>query len=50
GSTPPFAVEIRVGNVLEKAMDDRQVDLVLLGSADPPSRIDEVALATGVLL
>ena len=50
GETPPFAVEIRVGNVLERAIDDRHVDLILLGSADPPRRIDEVALATGVLL
>jgi hypothetical protein len=50
GATPPFAVEVRVGNVIEKAMDDRHVDLVLLGTADPPRRIDEVALATGVLL
>lgn len=50
GGTPPFAVEVRVANVLEKAMDDRHVDLILLGGADPPRRIDEVALATGVLL
>ena len=50
GETPPFALEIRVGNLLEKAMDDRRVDLLLLGSADPPRRIDEVALETGVLL
>ena len=50
GATPPFGVEVRVANVIEKAMDDRHVDLVLLGSADPPRRIDEVALATGVLL
>ncbi len=50
GSTPPMAVEIRVGNVLEKAMDDRHVDLLVLGTADRPRRIDEVALATGVLL
>lgn len=50
GTTPPLALELRVANVIEKAMDDRHVDLVLLGTADPPSRIDEVALATGVLL
>jgi predicted nucleotidyltransferase len=50
GDTPPFGVEIRVANVLEKAMDDRHVDLILLGTADTPRRIDEVALATGVLL
>ena len=50
GGTPPFAVEIRVGNALEKAMDDRHVDLILLGTADAPRRIDEVALETGVLL
>ncbi len=50
GGTPPFAMEIRVANVIEKAMEERHVDLVLLGSADPPRRIDEVALATGVLL
>ncbi len=50
GDTPPLAVEIRVANVLEKAMDDRHVDPILLGRADPPRRIDEVALATGVLL
>jgi predicted nucleotidyltransferase len=50
GDTPPFGVEIRVASVLEKAMDDRHVDLILLGTADPRRRIDEVALATGVLL
>ena len=48
--TPPFGVEVGVADVLEKAMDDRHVDLVLLGTEDPPRRIDEVALATGVLL
>ena len=50
GGTPPFGAEVRVANVLEKAMDDRHVDLILLGTEDPPRRIDEVAMATGVLL
>ena len=50
GGTPPFALEIRVGNLLEKAMDDRRVYLLLLGTEGRPRRIDEVALATGVLL
>ena len=50
GGTPPFGVEVRVANVIEKAMDDRYVDLILLGTEDQPRRIDEVALATGVLL
>lgn len=50
GGTPPSGVEVRVANVIEKAMDDRHVDLILLGAKDRPRRIDEVALATRVLL
>jgi predicted nucleotidyltransferase len=50
GRAPDSAVEIRAGTMLESAMDDRHVDLLVLGRDETPRRIDQVALDTGVLL
>jgi len=40
----------RAGDAIERALDDRHTDLLVLGTDEAPQRIDEVALATGVLL
>ena len=50
GKTPDSAVEIRAGVLLEIAMDDQHVDLLVLGRDETPRRIDQVALETEVLL
>lgn len=50
GDPPPIAVESRAIDVIERALDDLHVDLLVLGRDQPRRRIDEVALATGVLL
>jgi predicted nucleotidyltransferase len=50
GKAPESAVEIRAGVMLEIAMDDRHVDLLVLGRDETPRRIDRVALESGVLL
>ena len=50
GKAPGWKVEARAVDDIERALDDRHTDLLVLGSDEPPQRIDEVALATGVLL
>lgn len=50
GPNPGSAVELRAGVRLEEAMDERHVDLLVLGRDETPRRIDQVALATGVKL
>ena len=50
GKAPGCEVEARAADAIERAMDDRHTDLVVLGTEETPQRIDEVALATGVLL
>jgi hypothetical protein len=50
GDPPPYGVEYRALDEIERVMDDLHVDLLVLGRNETPRRIDEVALATGVLL
>lgn len=50
GQAPGWQVEGRAGVLLEDALDELHVDLLVLGRAETPRRIDQVALATGVLL
>jgi hypothetical protein len=50
GPAPPASVELRAEGALEEAMEERHVDLLVLGRDEPRRRIDEVALATGILL
>lgn len=50
GKAPDWQVEVRAGSLIEQALDDLHVDLLLLGQEEQPKRIDEVAMATGVLL
>lgn len=50
GPNPGLPVEARCVGAIEQALEDRHTDLVVLGADEAPRRIDEVALATGVLL
>lgn len=50
GPNPGWRVESRCAAAIEQALEDRHTDLVVLGADETPRRIDEVALATGVLL
>jgi predicted nucleotidyltransferase len=50
GQAPGWEVECRVADAIERALDDRRTDLLVLAASEAPRRIDEVALATGVLL
>lgn len=50
GGKPGWQVESRAVAAIERALDDRHTDLLVLAAGDTPRRIDEVALATGVLL
>jgi hypothetical protein len=50
GTAPDWPVEGRTAALLEVALDDLHVDLLVLGQDETPRRIDQVALATGVLL
>jgi hypothetical protein len=50
GKAPGGKMEARAVDAIERALDDRHTDLLVLGSDETPQRIDEVALATGVLL
>ena len=50
GGTPPPEAEDRAAAAVEAALDDRHVDLLVLGRDAAPRRIDDIALTTGVLL
>jgi hypothetical protein len=50
GKAPDWRLSLRAGSLIEQALDDLHVDLLLLGREEAPGRLDEVALATGVLL
>ena len=50
GEAPAMEVETRAAAAIERALDDRRTDLLVLAAGEKPRRIDEVALATGVLL
>lgn len=50
GPKPGWRVESRCVGAIEQALEDRHTDLLVLGSDETPRRIDEVAIATGVLL
>lgn len=50
GKAPGWKAESRAVAAIERALDDRHTDLLVLAADETPQRIDEVALATGVLL
>ena len=50
GEAPGVEVEALAADAIERALDDRRTDLLVLAGGASPRRIDEVALATGVLL
>ncbi len=50
GPAPGKAAELRALAALERAVDERRVDLLVLGADDLPRRVDAAALETGVLL
>ena len=50
GVAPDGRAELRAVDDIERALHDRHTDLLVLGRDEVPRRIDEVALATGVLL
>lgn len=47
---PGWEAEARAANAIERALDDRHTDLLVLAAGEAPRRIDEAAPATGVLL
>lgn len=50
GPNPGEGAADRAAIGIEDALDDRHTDLLVLARDELPRRIDEVALATGVLL
>lgn len=50
GKAPGDAAADRAVIAVERALDERHTDLLVLGRDDPRQRIDDVALGTGVLL
>ena len=48
GHAPDEAVIWRIEDRIEKAMEERHTDLLVLGTEDAPERIHAVALETGV--
>lgn len=50
GTAPGRDTESRAAIEIEHALEDRHTDLLVLGRGEPPRRIDEVPLRTGVLL
>lgn len=50
GRAPGGMLDVRAGSEIERALDDLHVDLLVLGRDETPKRIDQVALATGIVL
>ena len=50
GTAPDWQAEAGAVSDIEHALHDRHTDLLVLGRDESPRRIDQVALATGVLL